>query len=439
MSNDIYSYIKENFGIEITDYQFKRDYIKEPLKRGEKPFKEDLEYLYNSIGLRRENLFQLFKVTKDKFVTWISFYKIRRNEEIRKKLIEETNLEKYGCKNSFLNEEIRNKIKQTNLEKYGVDYPFQSKIIQDKIIEDNLKKYGYKTYAGTDECKEKIKQTNIERYGVDYPLQSKEIREKCKETNLKKYGYKSVLSDKNIKEKAYQTKLEKYGNKNYNNFKKYFQTMNERYGVDYPLQSKEIYNKMIETNKEKYGINYYVQTDECKEKIKQTNIEKYGSEHPLQSLNYRNNVTKKKYGTEYYFQSDEFKEKSFKTKIKNHSFGKSKQEDEIYNLLIQKYPNVIRQYKSNVYPYKCDFYIPELDLYIEYQGYWMHGKEPYIGSDEQKEIIKLWESKNTEQNLRAIKIWSFDDVLKRETAKENKLNFLEFFDINDFIKWFNDK
>ena len=69
----------------------------------------------------------------------------------------------------------------------------------------------------------------------------------------------------------------------------------------------------------------------------------------------------------------------------------------------------------------------------------MHGKEPYIGSDEQKEIIKLWESKNTEQNLRAIKIWSFDDVLKRETAKENKLNFLEFFDINDFIKWFNDK
>lgn len=33
MSNDIYSYIKENFGIEITDYQFKRDYIKEPLKQ----------------------------------------------------------------------------------------------------------------------------------------------------------------------------------------------------------------------------------------------------------------------------------------------------------------------------------------------------------------------------------------------------------------------
>ena len=54
MSNDIYSYIKENFGIEITDYQFKRDYIKEPLKKGinqyycDKLHKEDIEYLYIS-------------------------------------------------------------------------------------------------------------------------------------------------------------------------------------------------------------------------------------------------------------------------------------------------------------------------------------------------------------------------------------------------------
>ena len=60
MSNDIYSYIKENFGIEITDYQFKRDYILNPLKRGEKPFKEDLEYLYLTINLTREKLCQLF-------------------------------------------------------------------------------------------------------------------------------------------------------------------------------------------------------------------------------------------------------------------------------------------------------------------------------------------------------------------------------------------
>lgn len=66
MSNDIYSYIKDNFSIEITDYQFKRDYIKEPLKRhkgpvpAEKPFDEDFCYLYNTLNLTIKDLEKIF-------------------------------------------------------------------------------------------------------------------------------------------------------------------------------------------------------------------------------------------------------------------------------------------------------------------------------------------------------------------------------------------
>ena len=78
-----------------------------------------------------------------------------------------------------------------------------------------------------------------------------------------------------------------------------------------------------------------------------------------------------------------------------------------------------------------------MDLYIEYQGFWTHGKEPYIGSDEQKEIIKLWASKNTDQYKRAIKTWTIKDPLKRETAKKNNLNWIEFFNIKQFMKWYN--
>jgi hypothetical protein len=131
---------------------------------------------------------------------------------------------------------------------------------------------------------------------------------------------------------------------------------------------------------------------------------------------------------------------------KNNSCGKSKQEDEIYNLLIQKYPDIIRHYKSELYPFICDFYIPELDLYIEYQGYWKHGKEPYIGSNEQKEIIKLWEERSKEINFKgelkeeysdAIKRWTISDPLKRETAKKNNLNWIEFFNMNEFMNWYN--
>lgn len=96
-----------------------------------------------------------------------------------------------------------------------------------------------------------------------------------------------------------------------------------------------------------------------------------------------------------------------------------------------------RQYKNDLYPYSCDFYIPSIDTYIEYQGYWMHGKEPYIGTEEQQDIIKKWKEKGTSQYLRAVKYWSEDDVKKRNDAKVNNIKLLEFFNRDQFKKWFN--
>ena len=86
MSNDIYSYIKENFGIEITDYQFKRDYIKEPLKLVirkkfggliyEKPFKEDLEYLYITLNLSRPEVSNILLCSDASIGKFIKFFGI---------------------------------------------------------------------------------------------------------------------------------------------------------------------------------------------------------------------------------------------------------------------------------------------------------------------------------------------------------------------------
>ena len=43
----IYEYLETNFNIKVTDYKFKRDYIKNPLRKWvDKSYKEDLEYLY---------------------------------------------------------------------------------------------------------------------------------------------------------------------------------------------------------------------------------------------------------------------------------------------------------------------------------------------------------------------------------------------------------
>lgn len=160
--------------------------------------------------------------------------------------------------------------------------------------------------------------------------------------------------------------------------------------------------------------------------------EKFGKEKALQLKKHFQNLRKGKP------LSKEVIDKMLETKIKNGILGKSKQEDYVYNLLLNKFNSVKRNYKSKKYPFHCDFYVSNLDLYIEYQGFWTHGKEPYNkNNEEHKRIIEKWKSKNTIQYNKAINDWTIRDPLKRQTAKENQLNWIEFFNLTDFIDWFN--
>ena len=139
------------------------------------------------------------------------------------------------------------------------------------------------------------------------------------------------------------------------------------------------------------------------------------------------------------------KQKEYITKKKNNSFNTSKDEDYIYKCLYSKFKSVKRQYKSKKYPFHCDFYIPELDLYIEYQGDWSHGKykRKIFGSfnktlNEHLDLLNLWKSKAKPRNRyeQAVNVWTKRDPLKRQIAKENKLNWIEFFTIEEFENWF---
>ena len=120
MSNDIYSYIKENFGIEITDYQFKRDYILNPLKRHpntkkllEYPYKEDIEYLYLILNLTRDKLCQLFNV---KIFIWkkiVKYLNIKKDTKLIYENIKKGTLEKYGAICQFNSNNFHEKSKKT--------------------------------------------------------------------------------------------------------------------------------------------------------------------------------------------------------------------------------------------------------------------------------------------------------------------------------------
>ena len=273
------------------------------------------------------------------------------------------------------------KMKQTNLERYGVENPFQSEQIKDKIKQTCLEKYGVENAMYSEQIKDKIKQTNLERYGVENAMYSNIIKDKMKNIFISKYGVENPFQSNIIKEKIKQTNL-------------------ERYGVENPLQS-----------------------DIIKEKIKQTNLERYGVEHSSQSKQIINKI--------------------YITKKKNHTFNSSKPEEYGYKLLYNKFGfcNIKRQYKSDLYPFYCDFYIKSLDLYIEFNFYWTHGKHKF-DSNNKDDVNKLNDLKikynNGEHPLYkgAILTWTKSDPKKFNTAKKNNLNYLAFYNWNEFLEWY---
>ena len=144
---------------------------------------------------------------------------------------------------------------------------------------------------------------------------------------------------------------------------------------------------------------------------------------------------------------EDIQEKRYLALKRNSTFNTSKPEEQIYQLLLTKFPKTKTQYRSPEYPWPCDFYIPEIDTYIELNFYWCHGYEPFNRRKlAHRKIIEQWNQKSKELDFKgdpkiqfayAIKIWTEKDPLKRKIAKENNLNYLEFFKIKDFMDWFD--
>ena len=332
------------------------------------------------------------------------------SKECLKKQVEETCLKKYGCINPSQNKEIRAKISKTCIERYGA-------VAFNPV---------------------KAKETCLEKYGCENPLLSEEVKEKIKRTNLKRYGSESPFGSKEVIDKCKQTRLEKYGHEYYSNWEKTKQTCLEKYGATTWLQSQDSKNRL----KEKYGVDYGWQSREIWEKTRESTIEKYGAAYNKEQLN---KTLQEKYGVNWFTQSEklkaltntpETKQKEYETKKKNHTFNSSKPENESYILLKEKFEDVVQSYRCEKYPFNCDFYIPSLDLFIECQYHWTHGNHPFNENDKNDlSIIEDWKNRNTKFYDNAINTWTIRDVNKRNIAKENDLNYIEFWNINELKEW----
>ena len=213
----------------------------------------------------------------------------------------------------------------------------------------------------------------------------KNVREKNKQTNLMLYGVENGGASKQSRDKYIKTIQEKYNDKTITNV----------------FQSKEVIEKIKQTCLKKYGVTNYALLPEHQLKLKSK-----------ETILKRNN-----------------------TKRKNHTFNTSKPENISNKLLSSIFKVVKRNYKSTDYPFLCDFYIEDINTYIECNYHWTHGGHPYSNNENDKRMVEIWKNKQSKYYDCAIYVWTIRDVNKRNIAKQNNLNYIEFWNINELKEW----
>ena len=401
----------------------------------------DLEVLNFFINNDRVNSNKIKRITNNQISEDIKTYLDNRFADISDSYSEIINRIRYKIETRPVCKNCASRVKWISKNKYrefcscSCKNSYQFKIIQEKTIQ----KYG------SSFNRQKFKKTIIDKYGHNNWCNNN----KRKET----FANKSKEEKQNIVNKSKLTKLTKYGIETYNNIEQIRLSTFLHYGVDNYRKTTECKDKIrnnyiinkdkIETKKKLTNIKNTGYAAFNIKKTKQTKLEKYGDSY----YNNRNKYTEtclNKYGVYNIYNLDYYKEKShneeskhkqYITKKYNNSFNTSKPEDESYAILKEYYPDVMTQYKDDRYPFACDFYIPSLDLFIECNYYWTHGGKPYEGTEDDKQIVEKWKAKNTKFYINAIQTWTVRDVNKRNIAKQNKLNYIEVWNIKEIHKF----
>lgn len=192
----------------------------------------------------------------------------------------------------------------------------------------------------------------------------------------------------------------------------------EHYGVEHNFQRIDCINKRSNTLSDKYGTSSVLLIPQFKEKKEKTMERRFGVKHIMQNPN--------------------VKDRRILTYINNGTNTSSKQENIVFELLSIFYNDVKRNYTSDKYKFNCDFYIPSKDLYIEYNGSHYHHGHPFniLDENDKKELERLQNLSNGKnQYNKIIYTWTDLDLRKRTIAKENNLNFIEFWSIEDVKRW----
>ena len=403
------------------------------------PTKEELYNLYIEQRLSIKEIAKIYNTTSNAVEHWIQRNNIYKKQIEKIDEIELINLFK------IQNKSVKEMARLLDITENKVKY-YLSK---HNLINTNFCRFAVKCISHTEE----------QLYDL-YITQNKTIDELSKILGKSRAQTRRYLRYYNIKKPKEKWKSAEQ------------RTIQNRFGCSTSALP-EVQKKVQETTLKRYGVKNYSQTDECKEKIKKNNLAKYGVEstsclpevlekarqtnlkrrgyeHSMQDPTVKAKVAKtcmKRYGVFYPIVLPEFQEKAKKTLDKNGTWSSSKPEMQIRYLLTMLYPDTKYQYRNKEkYPFNCDFYIPEIDTYIEYQGHISHGKTIYDPNNQEHiAIINKWKKRAIEieeitskrsRYTDYIDTWTKRDPLKRETAKKNNLNWLEFFNMEQFFVWY---
>lgn len=150
---------------------------------------------------------------------------------------------------------------------------------------------------------------------------SKECRkERTRRRNIAKYGVEHPMQSKEVQAHHRQAMLDKYG-------------------VESPLQSEEIKQHAIQTNIEKFGSDWALGNSEVRKAINETNQERYGSACPANGEQQREKAREtmiEKYGAPTVFESEELRDRIKQTMIDRYGAEHPMHVPEIVNTVVDK-------------------------------------------------------------------------------------------------------
>ena len=129
---------------------------------------------------------------------------------------------------------------------------------------------------------------------------------------------------------------------------------------------------------------------------------------------------------------------------KDTGYNVSEDENFYYELIKRKWPDVERSQTfedfrnpENNRPWQVDFYVPSENMMIQINKNWRHGRRPYNPEDADCQADVEWlESQNGEYYDKVLYTWTQLEPLKRKLAKDLGYKYVEIFNMDEFITWY---